>query len=249
MSALHLPPDGGGPHACLYWYYRVSRQQVYHPFPLSFFLIFILSYYHTAHPIIPFITEKIWQEIKSITKNNGNTIMMQPFPIYNKSLIDEKAVIDLDWIQKVITAIRTIRAKMSIKHTIPLHIIFKNAPFNIKQCITNNYNILLYIARLKNINFVQKNKTFPKSISVSLDKIELLILIPDTFNQHIEINRLKKELKLINQKIKNITNILNNHNFKNKAPKIIIMQKQKQLNHFKENKNMLINQYSIIKSL
>lgn len=35
MSALHLPPDSGGPHACLYWYYRVSRQQVYHPFPLS----------------------------------------------------------------------------------------------------------------------------------------------------------------------------------------------------------------------
>lgn len=135
-----------------------------------------------AHPIIPFITEKIWQEIKNIANNNAKSIMIQPFPQYNASKIDEKAVANLEEIKKIITAIRITRIKMHIKYSTPLTIIFRNTSFNLKQCIMDNRNILLYISKLKDINFVQKNKIFLKSVSIPLEKTELLIIMPDIFN-------------------------------------------------------------------
>ncbi|HDH1307395.1 TPA: valine--tRNA ligase, partial [Klebsiella quasipneumoniae subsp. similipneumoniae] len=50
-----------------------------------------------AHPIIPFITETIWQRVKVVTGAEGDTIMLQPFPEYDASLNDEQALRDLEW--------------------------------------------------------------------------------------------------------------------------------------------------------
>lgn len=202
-----------------------------------------------AHPIIPFITEKIWQEIKNVTKKNSETIMLQPFPKYDQSLIDTQSIIDLEWIKNIITTIRTIRTKMNIQHNIPLQIVFRNASQHTKQKIMDNYHILLHIARLKKINFIQKNQNCPKSISITLKDIELLILIPDTFDKHTEIHRLNKELELTDQKINTTIKILNNYNFKNKAPDDIIIKTKKQLHHLKKIKKSIMNQFLTIKSL
>lgn len=238
------------------WYIELTKPIfIGHTNPLKlratrYTLITLLeSLLRLAHPIIPFITEKIWQEIKNITGKNGNTIMLQPFPEYNKSAIDTKSVINLKWIKKIITSIRTIRTNMHIKYATPLHIIFKNASLNITQCIMDNHAVLSHIAQLKKIDFIQNNKKYPKSISILLEETELLILIPDTFDKNIEMNQLNKKLELINYKIKTITNILNNQNFNKNAKKYAISKKQEQLNYFKKIRNTLMNQYSMIQSL
>lgn len=201
-----------------------------------------------AHPIIPFITEKIWQKIKNITQNNNKTIMLQSFPRYDKSAIDEKALIDLEWIKHIITSIRTIRANMHIQYNIPLQIIFKNASSNIKQRIEENYTILLHAARISNIKFIKNQQTNSKLISIKFEDTELFILIPKIHNQHIEINKFNKKIELINNKIQNITKILNDINFINKAPTSIITKQKEKLKNLEKIKNTLTNQYTMIKS-
>lgn len=203
-----------------------------------------------AHPIIPFITEKIWQDIKSIINNTNDTIMLQSFPQYDSSAIDTQATNDLEWIKYIITSIRTIRTNMHLQHNIPLQIIFKNASPTIKERIIDNYHVLIHIARLKDINFIHKTQNNPKkSISITLEETELLILIPNSFNKYIKINQMHKKLELTTYKIKIITKILNNQHFKNNAPKSAVIKKQEQLNNLKEIQNTLTNQYLIMKSL
>ncbi|WP_163483917.1 class I tRNA ligase family protein, partial [Klebsiella pneumoniae] len=61
-----------------------------------------------AHPIIPFITETIWQRVKEVKGIEGETIMLQAFPEFDASLVDEQALNDLEWIKEVIVAVRNI---------------------------------------------------------------------------------------------------------------------------------------------
>lgn len=64
-----------------------------------------------AHPIIPYITETIWQRVKNLKGITADTIMLQPFPEYDASQVDEQALSDLEWIKQTIIAVRNIRAE------------------------------------------------------------------------------------------------------------------------------------------
>ncbi|HCL4722768.1 TPA: class I tRNA ligase family protein, partial [Salmonella enterica] len=57
-----------------------------------------------AHPIIPFITETIWQRVKVICGITADTIMLQPFPEYNAAQVDEAALADTEWLKQAIVA-------------------------------------------------------------------------------------------------------------------------------------------------
>ncbi len=62
-----------------------------------------------AHPIIPFITETIWQRVKVLCGITADTIMLQPFPQYDASQVDEAALADTEWLKQAIVAVRNIR--------------------------------------------------------------------------------------------------------------------------------------------
>src|SRR5690625_2640239 len=67
-----------------------------------------------AHPLIPFITEEIWQKIKSLAGTDGDTIMLAPYPEADESKIDRDAMRDIEWLQAVILGVRNIRGEMNI---------------------------------------------------------------------------------------------------------------------------------------
>ncbi len=80
-----------------------------------------------AHPIIPYITETIWQRVKNLKGITADTIMLQPFPEYDASQVDEQALSDLEWIKQTIIAVRNIRAEMNIAPGKPLEVMLRGA--------------------------------------------------------------------------------------------------------------------------
>lgn len=62
------------------------------------------------HPFMPFITEELWQHLKT----EGETIMLQSFPIADESQISETIETSMQWLQEAITAFRNIRAEANI---------------------------------------------------------------------------------------------------------------------------------------
>ena len=80
-----------------------------------------------AHPMLPFMTEEIWQRVKAITGQGGETIMLEAYPEYDAAQVDEQAVADLEWVKQVIDAVRNIRGEMDISPKVPLNVLVKNA--------------------------------------------------------------------------------------------------------------------------
>ncbi len=79
-----------------------------------------------AHPIIPFITETIWQRVKVLEGINADTIMLQPFPQFDAAKVDDaEASADTEWLKQAIVAVRNIRAEMNIAPGKPLELLLR----------------------------------------------------------------------------------------------------------------------------
>ncbi|WDI78697.1 valine--tRNA ligase [Candidatus Purcelliella pentastirinorum] len=119
-----------------------------------------------AHPIIPFITEYIWQKLMRYNLNNKfNSITMEKFPKYNNKFVNKKLSIDIIWLKNTIIQIRNFRAKKKIRFNKKIKIIFKKDDFIEK--------------RIKNLGFFIK-----KMVNIK----EILIITKDiksTFNNNI----------------------------------------------------------------
>ena len=67
-----------------------------------------------AHPIMPFITEEIWQRVAPLAGIHGETIMRQPFPSADPARIDAGVATEMQWVMAVISAVRTLRSERDI---------------------------------------------------------------------------------------------------------------------------------------
>ncbi|WWO99538.1 MAG: valine--tRNA ligase [Candidatus Dasytiphilus stammeri] len=209
-----------------------------------------------AHPIIPFITEKLWKRIKSIKYYNDTTIMLQSFPNYDLSKYDETAIMEMEFIQKIVIAIRNIRAEMNLQLNKPLRILFRTISSN--QCtnniesiriINNNIELLSLIACLSSISFLKNdfkmNNIFYKNKIIS--GIELFIPLDGLVNKALELERLTEQLTKLSIKIKRIEIILSNEAFLSHAPTHVVLRNKEQLQIFLQEKKILEHQQKLLK--
>jgi valyl-tRNA synthetase len=83
-----------------------------------------------AHPLIPYITEAIWQKVKALANKTGNSIMLQPYPEYDATAVDTDAEADLIWVRGVIDGVRTIRGEMAISPAKPIPVLLHKGQKN-----------------------------------------------------------------------------------------------------------------------
>lgn len=203
-----------------------------------------------AHPFIPFITESIWQNIKKLKFIQYNdTIMLQPFPIYDKSIVDYKALKDIELIKKIVLAVRTVRTEMNIANKKLITLIIISVSYDIINFIKDNYLILLNIARLKNIKILHKVEKMKFSITKIIDNIEILIPMEGLIDKEAEIVRLIKEIENIKNKIYNIELKLKNDMFIKRAPQNIVSKEHDKLINYNNYIKKLIEHKKIIINL
>ncbi|QCI18902.1 valine--tRNA ligase [Buchnera aphidicola] len=187
------------------------------------------------HPIIPFITETIWQRIKEIKNIKEKTIMLQSFPEYDDFLFNEKILLDMKWIKKLVTFLRSIRVEMNISSKKSLSLFLKNVSFDKKKIIQENLFLLQKIAFLDKIEIISKyQKESVFSIKKIIDEVEILIPIDKIIDKKTEIERLNKEIKNIKLKILFIEEKTLNKNFLRYAPEHIIQKEKEKLKNLNE---------------
>jgi len=102
-----------------------------------------------AHPIIPFITEEIWQRVAPLAGTQADTIMQQAYPIADDNLIDAAAQSEMDWLQSFVLGIRKIRSGMDIKPGKKLAVLLQDSNESDKSYLHTNQQALLTLARLE----------------------------------------------------------------------------------------------------
>lgn len=202
-----------------------------------------------AHPIIPFITETIWQRVKLLKGISADTIMLQPFPAYDSALEDEQALADLEWIKQAIIAVRNIRAEMNIAPSKTLEVLLRNANGDALRRVQENQNFIARLARLESIALLPAGEKGPVSVTKLVDGAELLIPMAGFIDKDAEIARLAKEMAKLDGEIAAIEGKLSNEGFVSRAPEAVVAKERDRLAACKEGKVKLQEQQATIAAL
>jgi valyl-tRNA synthetase len=175
-----------------------------------------------AHPIIPYITEEIWQRIAPLAAKTGDTIMLQAYPKYNPELVNKTAEDDISWVKAFIVGVRQIRSGMNIAPRKKLPIILQNGSDQDKQRLENYKNYLIDIGIIESIQWLEKSEQAPDSATAMLGHMKILIPMAGLIDKQAELIRLNKELDKIDKESNQVNSKLNNKKFTDKAPEDVV---------------------------
>ena len=180
------------------------------------------------HPFIPHATEEIW----SFLKNKKSALLINHKMVHlNKELIDDKIEHDINIIIKAITAMRNIKANLSIPPGQLINIEVRG-PENETNIIKNNINLLNRIAKIEKINVGETLQKPAQSATAVVNKMEIFVPLKGLIDIDKEVERLKKQVEDMNGRLSAIYRKLDNPNFVDRAPKEVVShEKNKKINY------------------
>ncbi|QHB31262.1 valine--tRNA ligase [Yersinia canariae] len=202
-----------------------------------------------AHPIIPYITETIWQRVKTLKGITADTIMLQPFPEYDANQVDEKALSDLEWIKQTIIAVRNIRAEMNIAPGKPLDVMLRGASADAQRRMLENQSFIQSLARLSSLTLLADGDKGPVSVTKLVEGAEVLIPMAGLIDKATELDRLAKEVAKLEAEIERIEGKLSNEGFVARAPEAVVAKERERMATCAEAKQKLIEQQATIAAL
>ena len=181
------------------------------------------------HPIMPYITESIWQAVKPLAGINSDSIMLAAYPVYQAELVDETAQADLEWLKAVITAIRNVRGEMNIAPSKPLAVLLRNLNAEELRRLEQNRNFLLVMAKLDSLEVLAVDAKAPASAAQMIGSMDLLIPMAGLIDKAAELGRIAKQLEKTEQELSRVAGKLNNEGFVAKAPEAVLEKERAKL--------------------
>ncbi|MBN3563935.1 valine--tRNA ligase [Aliamphritea spongicola] len=202
-----------------------------------------------AHPIMPYITEEIWQSIKAEAGTEGDTIMLQPFPQGDDAKLDAEAEANIEWLKGVITGIRNIRGEMGISPGKDLDVLFNNGSEADKTRLEANQTFLSKLAALSSITWLNPGDEAPMSAVQLVGDMQVLVPMAGLIDKDAELARLKKEMDKLQKEAGRLEGKLNNEKFVANAPEAVVAKEREKLGEFKASLTQLTEQYGKIEAL
>jgi valyl-tRNA synthetase len=201
------------------------------------------------HPLLPFITEEIWQRIAPLAGRSGNTIMLQDYPRCNDTRIDIAAEADIAWLKTVIEGIRNIRGEMKISDKKEIPLLLRNGDSEDRRRSAENMAFLKKLAKLSTIDWLEINAEAPLAATQLAGSIELLVPMADLIDKGAELARLTKELDKRRQEIARTETKLANPGFTDRAPAEVVAKERELLLAQQQALSQLIQQQQRIAAL
>jgi valyl-tRNA synthetase len=203
-----------------------------------------------AHPMLPFITEEIWQNIAplaGITLNpEGDTIMLQPFPVADQSKVDSEADADIEWVKNVIIGVRNVRGEMNISPAKDLPIYMARGDATAKRRLEENRQFLSKLASLESITWLDDPADAPLCATALAGDLEILVPMAGLIDVDAELARLDREIDKIGIETKKLTGKLSNPKFADNAPAEVVAKERQRLEDFEGSLSQLQEKRSAI---
>lgn len=205
-----------------------------------------------AHPVIPFITEEIWQQLP-ITQNKKlvdqsshlpHTIMCQPYPKYEKEQVEEAIESQFSWLQDLVSTVRSLRAKKQIKPATQVSLILENTQTQDEDYLEQ---FLPLIQSLCKVNSCLISSEDAVGMTDLCRHFKVTIPFDGMVDLNAEIKRIEKEIAQLEKQKKSLDNKLNNPNYRNKAPSQLVEKSRKSHQLIKQNIQKLAQQISKLK--
>ncbi len=182
-----------------------------------------------AHPIIPFVTEALWQAVAPLAGKTGDSIMLQPYPVANPDAIDEGAEAWMAQLKDLTNATRNLRGEMKLAPSVRVPLIVE--PGN-EGDRANMALFAPYIASLGKLAEVQIVDALPESpAAVSIVGTTKLMLKVE-IDVKAERERLSKEIARVEGEIAKASGKLSSESFVARAPAAVVAQEKERLANF-----------------
>jgi len=202
-----------------------------------------------VHPVMPFVTEEIWQRIAPLAGIAGRSIMQQPYPAPVEQLYDRNAIDEIEWVKAFIIGVRKIRSGMNIDPRKPLPVILQNGSALDRERLSGNLHYLVAVGRVASVDWLAPDETAPESATALLGEMKLLIPLSGLIDKETELARLSKELDRKVTELGLCEKKLANSGFIDKAPSAVVEKEQARAAELRIAINSLEEQQQRIQSL
>ena len=216
------------------WYLELSKPVLWdeenHPDHAQTTRLTLLSVLESSlrlcHPLMPFITEEIWQRISPLldmrAQDEDKSLMMQAYPQVDKTLIDAEAEADIDWVKGIIIGIRNIRGEMDISPGKAIPVLLRNGSPEDRRRLEQNRLFLIKLAKLADITYLESADEAPMCATQLHGDVEILVPLAGLIDKAAEAARLEKEIAKLEKNLAGINGKLSNAKFVDNAPKEIV---------------------------
>ncbi|HSW69956.1 MAG TPA: valine--tRNA ligase [Gammaproteobacteria bacterium] len=201
------------------------------------------------HPVMPFITEEIWQRIAPLANILTKTIMFEPYPQFDKTLKNDAIEAELEWLKNIVVAIRTLRSEMNISPAKQLRVLLNKGTKEDKNRFEKYQRLISTLAKLENADWVSLNDALPESATALVGELEILIPMAGLINKAEESERLSREISKLTKEIERAESKLQNPNFVDRAPGEIVEKERLKLADVKGTLHKLEQQLEKIAAL
>lgn len=213
-------------------------------------LIHVLeSMLRLLHPLMPFITEELWQRIAPLANTNqSNTIMLASYPQFDATQVNEAAEGEIEWLKLFVIAIRSIRSTYNIPPGKLLSIWVRHLNDHDKAYLKKHNQLIKTLAKVESIQQMGDTDTPPPSATVLVGNKEIGIPMAGFINQEEEIARLQKEMAKLQKELEQVENKLKRPDFRDKAPADIVAKEEVRRDEAHAKLVKLQNQLAMFKS-
>ncbi len=196
------------------------------------------------HPIMPFVTEEIWENIPHV----GESLVVAEYPVVHPELSDEKATKGMDVLMELIRAVRNIRSEVNTPLSKKIELLIKTNDETIEQFLNENVS---YIERFCNPEtlVISSNVEAPDTaMTAVITGAEIYLPLTGLINLEEEITRLEKELDKWDKEVKRVKGKLANAKFVNKAPEAVVAAERAKETEYLEKYTIVQERITVLKA-
>jgi valyl-tRNA synthetase len=201
------------------------------------------------HPLMPFITEEIWQRVAPVAGVPGDTIMRAAWPRAADYPADAASTADVDWMKGVILGLRQIRGEMDISPARRLAPLAQGATPADATNFERHAALLGRLAGIEAVRVLGAGETAPPSAAAVVGNLTLLVPMQGLIDPAVELERLRRKREKNQQEITRALAKLENPNFVNHAPPEVVATERERIAQFEKVNESLARQIQIVEGL
>jgi valyl-tRNA synthetase len=201
------------------------------------------------HPVMPFITESIWQRAAGLAGVGGRTIMRQPWPVIADYPADEQAERELEWVRGFVLGVRQIRGEMGLSPGRELPVFLQEANADDEAWLARHGRFLKRLARLGEVQLLDPADEPPPAAAALLGGMRILVPLAGLIDAEAEIGRLGKQRDKLSADLERSQRKLENENFVNNAPAAVVDKERLRAEEIRGSLEQLDEQLALMRSL
>ncbi|MFX0041436.1 MAG: valine--tRNA ligase [Candidatus Hodarchaeota archaeon] len=232
------------------WYVEISKTRIYNEnardkvIPISILLYVLETSLRLLHPIIPFLTETLWQALPELVKE-GPALIVAKWPEPDESLINDMLDKDFDLIKTLIHEIRRTRKEFNVKPGLKIPLIIQTG--DKRELIERFTSEIIALTHVDRKRFKIDESNVPRhSARIFLEEIVVYLPLEEIIDIKIEFLRISKQIELIDKEIQKSEKKLNGP-FALRAKPEIVQRERENREQLEKRKEILGEQLEILR--